>query len=91
MPSCGAYRKNTRTLGYHNFFRRLLLTRGRVDWYSTNLGHGFIVPEDGGPKAFVRRRDIVAGEETALGNNDLVSYEVTQGTEGPEARNVSRV
>ncbi len=49
------------------------------------------MPEEGGPKAFVRCRDIVAGEEKALENNDKVSYEVTQGTEGPEARNVSRV
>jgi len=56
-----------------------------------NLGHGFIMPEDGGPKAFVQRKDIVAGQEKSLENNDKVSYEVTQGTEGPEARNVSRV
>jgi CspA family cold shock protein len=78
-------------LVYHSFFRRLLLIRGRVDWYSTKLGHGFIVPEDGGPKAFVQRKDIVVGEEKSLENNDKVFYEVTQGTEGPEARNVSRV
>jgi hypothetical protein len=31
------------------------------------------------------------GEEENLENNDRVSYEATQGTEGPEARNVSRV
>ena len=67
------------------------MIRGRVDWYSTNLGHGFIMPEDGGPKAFVQRKDMVAGQEKSLENNDKVSYEVTQGTEGPEARNVSRV
>jgi len=49
------------------------------------------MPEDGGPKAFVQRKDIVAGQEKSLENNDKVSYEITQGTEGPEARNVSRV
>jgi cold shock CspA family protein len=49
------------------------------------------MPEDGGPKAFVQRKDIVAGQEKSLENNDKVSYGVTQGTEGPEARNVSRV
>ena len=53
------------------------MIRGRVDWYSTNLGHGFIMPEDGGPKAFVQRKDIVAGQEKSLENNDKVSYEVT--------------
>jgi cold shock CspA family protein len=67
------------------------MLQGRVDWYSANLGHGFISPKDGGPKAFVRRKDIVIGEEENLENNDKVSYEVIQDTEGPEARNVSRI
>ena len=34
---------------------------------------------------------IVASEEENLENNDRMPYEVIQGTEGPEARNVSRV
>jgi cold shock protein len=67
------------------------LTRGRVHWYSKGLGHGFIEPEDGDPMAFVRRDDIGTREEQILENNDEVSFEVVQGTEGPEARNVSRV
>ena len=48
------------------------------------------VHHTGGPKVFVRREDIKADEEN-LENNDEVSYEAVQGTEGPEARNVSRV
>jgi cold shock CspA family protein len=70
------------------------MAQGRVDWYSTNLGHGFILSEDGSTKAFVHRKDIVArvaGEEENLENNDRVSYVVAEGMEGPEARNVSRV
>ena len=68
-----------------------VMVQGRVDWYSNNLGHGFISSEDGGTKAFVRRKDILTGEEENLENNDKVSYEVIHGTEGPEARNVSRI
>ena len=68
-----------------------IMAQGRVDWYSANLGHGFINPKDGGQKAFVRRKDIVIGEDENLENNDKVSYEVIQDTEGPEARNVSRI
>lgn len=64
------------------------MTQGRVAWYCPNLGYDFILPENGGMKAFVRRKDIVAGEEENLENNARVSYEVTQGTEGPEAMNV---
>ena len=65
------------------------MVRGRVDWYGANQGHGFIIPENGGPKVFVRRKDIKSDEKN-LENNDEVSYEAFQGTEGPEARNVSR-
>ena len=67
------------------------MAQGRVDWYCANLGYGFIFPEDGGTKAFVRRKDIVAGEEENLENNARVSYELRQGTEGPEARTVSYI
>jgi cold shock CspA family protein len=71
-----------------------IMTQGRIDWYSANLGHGFILSEDGATKAFVCHEDIVArvaGEEENLENNDRVPYKVIQGTEGLEARNVSRV
>ncbi len=67
------------------------MVQGRGDWYSSNLGHGFILSEDGAMKAFMRHEYIAAGEEENLANNDRVSYEVIQGMEGPEARNVSRV
>jgi cold shock CspA family protein len=54
---------------------------------SMYLRYGFIVPQDGGTKAFVRREDLASGEED-LENNGEVTYEVA---EGPEERNVSRV
>jgi cold shock CspA family protein len=36
------------------------------------------------------RRKYIKPDEKNLENNDEVSYEAFQGTEGPEARNVSR-
>jgi cold shock CspA family protein len=68
-----------------------VMAQRRVDWYSANLSHGFILSEDGATKAFMRRKNIVAGEEEKLENNDKVSYEVIHGTEGSEAKIVSRV
>ena len=65
------------------------MERGRIAWYSVNLGHGFILPDAEGPNVFVRRENIE--EERTLKNNDLASYEVTQSEEGPEAKNVSKV
>ena len=67
------------------------MPRGRVAWYSANLEYGFIIPEDRGPKPFVRREGIKAGEEQTLENNDRVSYEVFEGPEGLEAKGVSKV
>ncbi len=52
------------------------MTRGRVHWYTKGTGHGFIKPDDGSPMAFVRREDLVAGEEEDLENNDQVYFEV---------------
>jgi CspA family cold shock protein len=67
------------------------MPRGRVAWYSPELGYGFIIPEDRGPKLFVRREDIKAGEEETLENNDRVSYEILEGPEGLEAKEVYKV
>ena len=67
------------------------MSRGRIYWYSANLGHGFIVPDDRdeiGTKLFVRRENIQAGEEETLEDNDMVSYEVFEGPEGLEAKGV---
>jgi cold shock CspA family protein len=71
-----------------------VMAQGRVDWYSVNLGYGFIYPQGQDPretKIFMSREDIKAGEEEKMENNAWVSYEVVQGTEGPEARGVSRI
>ena len=67
------------------------MTRGRVHWYTKGTGHGLIKVEDGDPMVLVRREDLAPGEEEDLKENDEVSFEVVEGTEGPEARNVSRV
>jgi cold shock CspA family protein len=71
-----------------------VMAQGRVDWYSVNLGYGFIYPQGQDPretKIFMSREDIKASEEEKMENNVLVSYELVQGTEGPEARSVSRI
>jgi CspA family cold shock protein len=67
------------------------MARGRVNWYSPQLGYGFIVPEDGGAEVFVLRKDLPGnGEYEELENSAEVTYEVVQGEEGPEARSVSK-
>jgi cold shock protein len=67
------------------------MPQGRVKWYSANLGHGFILPDDEGAELLVVHEEIVGSGLKSLENNARVSYEAAAGREGPEARNVSRV
>ncbi len=68
------------------------MIRGRVKWYSANLGYGFIVSEDGSTEAFMRREDIARGDGFEdFENGTVVTYEAVQSSEGLEARKVSRI
>ena len=67
------------------------MSQGRVKWYSANLGHGFILPDDEGAELLVVHEEIVGNGLKSLENNARVSYEATAGRKGPEAHNVSRV
>ena len=65
------------------------MARGRVKWYSVDLGYGFILPEDGGVEVLVREEDITGNGSRSLEEDAEVTYEVVQGREGPEAKKVS--
>ena len=67
------------------------MAQGRVKWYSANLGHGFILPDDEGVELLVVHEDILGGGFKSLKNNARVTYEAVAGREGPEAHNVSTV
>ena len=67
------------------------MEEGRIHWYSKNLGHGFVFSEDGSATFLVRSAEIAPGEEESLENNDKVSYELSQGREGKEAKKVRKV
>ena len=68
------------------------MARGRVKWYSPQLGYGFILPEDQGVELLVQHADIAGGDGfKTLEKSARVTYEAVQGEEGPEAKNVSKV
>ena len=67
------------------------MAQGRVKWYSANLGHGFILPDDEGVELLVVHEEIEGGGFKSLENNARVTYETAAGREGPEAHNVSTV
>jgi CspA family cold shock protein len=63
------------------------MPQGRVKWFSTEKGYGFI-EQNGGKDLFVHAND-TAG--TILQEGDSVEFEVGEGKKGPCAKNVKTV
>jgi CspA family cold shock protein len=66
------------------------MATGRVKWFNSEKGFGFIVPDDGSDDVFVHFSAITMEGYKTLEEGERVSYEVTQGPKGPQAANVSR-
>jgi CspA family cold shock protein len=54
------------------------MATGKVKWYNSQKGYGFIAPDDGGKDVFVHATALEAAGLRALSDGQAVSYEVTQ-------------
>jgi CspA family cold shock protein len=61
--------------------------KGKIKWYYTRKGYGFIQGDDG-KDVFVHRTAIPM--ETALNEGDAVEFEVEASDRGPQAKNVKK-
>ena len=68
-----------------------MVSEGTVKWFSRDKGYGFIKPDDGGEDIFVHRTGIAGEGFRILDEGDKVTYGVTEGRQGPQATNVSKV
>lgn len=66
------------------------MTQGTVKWFNDAKGYGFITPDDGAD-VFVHYSAILADGYKSLAEGDRVSFEVTQGSKGPQASSVAKV
>ena len=63
------------------------MANGTVKWFNDAKGYGFI-SQEGGEDVFVHHTAILAEGYRSLKEGDPVTFEVTQGPKGLQARNV---
>lgn len=65
------------------------MANGKVKWFNTQKGFGFIVTDDN-KDLFVHFKDVLGGIN-GIQENDDVEYEVAEGRKGLQAINVKKV
>jgi CspA family cold shock protein len=64
--------------------------QGKVKWFSSEKGYGFIEREDGGD-VFVHFSAIQADGYKSLEEGQAVEFEIVEGNRGPQAANVVKL
>jgi CspA family cold shock protein len=54
------------------------MARGRVKFFNTDKGFGFIIPDDGGKDVFVHATDVLKSGIAFLSKDQHVSYETKE-------------
>lgn len=63
---------------------------GIIKWFNSSKGYGFIGRENG-PDVFIHYSGIAADGYRTLKEGDRVSFEIVQGSKGPQAVNVIKL
>ena len=65
------------------------MNKGTVKWFNADKGYGFITNSETGEDVFVHFSGINAEGYKTLVEGQEVTFEITEGTRGPQAVNVT--
>jgi|TARA_B100001250_G_C19408976_1_gene618160 CspA family cold shock protein len=54
------------------------MAQGKVKWFDTKKGYGFIEPDDGTKDAFLHISALQASNITSIDEGDIITYELTE-------------
>ena len=54
------------------------MAQGKVKWFNTTKGFGFIQPDDGGPDVFVHISAVEKAGLRGLNENQVITYDIIQ-------------
>jgi CspA family cold shock protein len=64
------------------------MATGIVKWFNDSKGFGFITPDDGGKDLFAHHSNIRMDGYKSLKEAQKVSFDISQGPQGPAATNI---
>ena len=64
------------------------MATGKVKWFDSKKGFGFITPDDGSKDLFVHHTEVQMEGFKNLSDGQAVEYEVEEGEKGPRAQSV---
>jgi CspA family cold shock protein len=65
------------------------VSTGKVKWFNSSKGFGFIAPDGGGDDLFVHHSEIKTSGYASLDEDQSVEFEIGEGKKGPCATNVT--
>ena len=64
------------------------MATGKVKWFDSSKGFGFIAPDDGSKDVFAHHTAIQGDGYKSLQENQAVTFDVVEGAKGPQATNI---